>query len=887
MNVSNGKCIRRLSLRALAANRTRNLVAALAIALTALLFTSLFTIAMSLNEGFQQSSFRQAGGMAHGTFKRLEESQIGKLSGDPLIEAWGKRLFVGMPSAPPFHKAHVEVSYCDANEAAWMFCIPVEGRLPESDTEAATDTRVLALLGVEPELGAQFTLELPVDGVTVRRTFTLCGWWTYDEACIASNLLVSEAAARAMLAEAGLTGPGEDGLTGTWSMDVMLQHGARSIDQDLADILQNHGYQNLTPGQDYIATGTNWGYTGARLSQSMDPATLALLLGTLALILLTGYLIIYNVFQISVAGDIRFYGLLKTIGTTPRQLRRIIRTQALVLALAGIPAGLVLGWLAGGALAPVVARNLSHISVTTSAHPVIFLGSTAFALVTVLLSCLRPGRLAGRVSPVEALRYTEGRVSRRAPSLRRQPKGMPLLRMAAANLSRSRSKTALTVLSLSLALVLLTATVTLVHSFDLKKFISHFTATDFVVADASKFQTSTTFSQDTALSEQTIQAIQAQGGIAEGGRVYGQTLGVQEFVTEEHYRSLWNSYYTPEQLDQMIAETPRNGAGLLEARARISGMEAFALDQLTVLEGDLAPLLDPDSHAIAAVYSDDDYGKAVAESHWAKLGDTLTLRYVEEWEAYYTDTGEIIPELNEAVTSGSRPWGTRPVQYRDVEYTVTALVVVPVPLSYRYYGADEFVLGADAFIRDTGTQSVMYYAFNAADDDADAAMEAFLQDYTGNVDPTLDYESRSTYAAQFTGLQNMFLLLGGALSFIVGLVGVLNFFNAIVTGITARRRELAVLQAIGMTDRQLKTMLAAEGLLYTLGSAALTLVLALVGGPLWGAALQRMFWFFTYRFILWPIGVALPLFAVLGVVIPLASSRAARRLSVVDRLRQE
>ena len=99
--------------------------------------------------------------------------------------------------------------------------------------------------------------------------------------------------------------------------------------------------------------------------------------------------------------------------------------------------------------------------------------------------------------------------------------------------------------------------------------------------------------------------------------------------------------------------------------------------------------------------------------------------------------------------------------------------------------------------------------------------------------------------------------------------------------------SLAVLQAIGMTDRQLKTMLAAEGLLYTLGSAALTLVLALVGGPLWGAALQRMFWFFTYRFILWPIGVALPLFAVLGVVIPLASSRAARRLSVVDRLRQE
>ena len=53
----------------------------------------------------------------------------------------------------------------------------------------------------------------------------------------------------------------------------------------------------------------------------------------LLLILFTGYLIIYNVFQISVTNDIRFYGLLKTLGTTGRQLRRIIHYQALALSL--------------------------------------------------------------------------------------------------------------------------------------------------------------------------------------------------------------------------------------------------------------------------------------------------------------------------------------------------------------------------------------------------------------------------------------------------------------------------------------------------------------------------------------------------------------------------
>ena len=48
-----------------------------------------------------------------------------------------------------------------------------------------------------------------------------------------------------------------------------------------------------------------------------------------------------------------------------------------------------------------------------------------------------------------------------------------------------------------------------------------------------------------------------------------------------------------------------------------------------------------------------------------------------------------------------------------------------------------------------------------------------------------------------------------------------------------------------------------------------------------------MIWFFTYRFTLWPVGVVLPLFAVLGVGIPILTSRAAQRIPVVERLRQE
>ena len=888
MKVSNRGCIRRLSLRALAASRTRNIVAVLAIALTTLLFTSLFTIALSLNEGMQQSNFRQAGGFAHGTFKYLTREQFGQLKDNPLIESWGLRRFLGMPTEVPFNKSHVEVGYSDPNEAHWTYCDPVEGRLPAEGTdEAATDTHVLDLLGVEPELGAKFTITFDVNGHQTTQTFTLCGWWDYDEAVVANHVLIPESRVDAILEEVGVTPPGTDGMTGTWNLDVMLRHGARSIAADLTQILADNGYQDQDPAADnYIATGVNWGYTGAQLSDQMDPSAILTILVMLVLILFTGYLIIYNVFQISVAGDIRFYGLLKTIGTTPRQIRRIIRIQALVLSAAGIPAGLLLGWLLGGVLTPVIAARLNDITTTVSASPALFAASALFALATVLISCRRPGRLAGKVSSVEAVRYTEGRAIR--PKARRKEKGVSLLSMAWANLGRSRVKTAITMLSLSLAVVLLTLTVTFTAGFDMDKYTAHFTATDFIVADAGKLQVSTTgFNSDMAVGEDTIAAINAQGGITESARVYGQTTGMMEFIPEEWFRSRNSRYYSEDSLQWLMDQTQRNEAGFLADHVQLSGMEPFALDQLRVLEGDLSKLKEPGGNWIAAVYEEDDYGDPMMDSNWAKLGDTVTIRYIEEFEYYDNTTDELLPidqvgaayEAGHSVTSYAKT-------YRDVDYTVAALVTVPRALGYRYYGDDAFILNDQTFIRDSGTADVMYYAFNT-EDGADAAMEAFLQDYTQNVNPRLDYESKATYAGEFYSFQNMFLLLGGALSFIVGLVGVLNFFNAILTGITARRRELAVLQSIGMTGRQLRTMLAIEGLLYTAGAAALALALILVSAPFLGPTLNRMIWFFTYRFTLWPVGVVLPLFAVLGVGIPTLTSRAAQRIPVVERLRQE
>lgn len=887
--VSNRKCIRRLGFRSMRAARTRNIVAVLAVALTTILFTSLFTIAASINYSFQQENFRQAGGDGHGTFKKLTVEQADQLRDDPLIRDSWTRLFVGMLEEVPFNKSHVEVSYIEPHGAPHYFCEPVEGRLPREGTdEAATDTRVLSLLGIKPELGARITLPVTIDENTlsprtVCQTFTLSGWWEYDSAVVASNVLLPRSAAEPLCE---LSNGDPNSFTGVWNLDVMFQN-AMHIRENMTAVLEHSGYQCTEAGtSDYIGIGINWGYTGDQINQKSDPLTIIAIASILLLIIFTGYLIIYNVFQISVANDIRFYGLLKTIGTTGRQLRRIIRQQALLLSMMGIPLGLVIGFVTGNFLTPVIMTRLSYQHVFVTFNPWIFIGAAVFSLLTVFLSCARPGRMAARVSPVEAVRYTEGGGRR---GVKRGNGGASLPRMAWSNLGRSRSRTAVTVISLTLAVVLMDLVVTFVSGFDMEKYLQGKVVSDFVVGHADYFQTSAGFhSTDEAVPEEVISAIQKQGVVTEGGRVYGQETSIQTFVPEAFCRNSYSRMYSGEALDDIMADKERLDGDTVVTDAQVYGMEDFALDKLDVLEGDLAPLSDPAQNAIAVSYAVDDYGEPMENSNCFKLGDTVTLRYISEWMYLDTRTGKEVSgeEVDAMYARGEDRFIARPKTYEEKTYTVCALVKIPSAIGYRYMilGASQLVLGAEQFRQDSGMNSVMAYAFNTTEETGQE-MDQFLSMYTESVQPLYDYESKQSKVAEFEGFRSMFLTLGSVLAGIIGLVGILNFINAVLTGIMSRKREMAVLQSVGMTGKQVKTMLVLEGLYYTTLSAALSLVLSAVLGLL-AAPLTSVFWFFTYRFTVAPVLAVIPLFLLLGTLVPLTVYRQFARATIVERLRE-
>lgn len=110
-----------------------------------------------------------------------------------------------------------------------------------------------------------------------------------------------------------------------------------------------------------------------------------------------------------------------------------------MLCLAGVPAGLLLGYLASYGIMPVIMKNFLAISdYVFSVNPIIFAGGALFTVLTVLISCVKPCIFVSKISPVEAVRYTENTSGRKK---NKKTKSTSAYQMAKANIKRTPKKT--------------------------------------------------------------------------------------------------------------------------------------------------------------------------------------------------------------------------------------------------------------------------------------------------------------------------------------------------------------------------------------------------------------------------------------------------------------
>ena len=775
---------------------------------------------------------RTAGTSAHAGIKRLSWEEYEKLSSDTGIKDIGYSIIIGNAVGDDFNKTPTELRYGDETYSELTFNTPDTGHLPEQKNEIATSRIVLDAMGLPDKVGTQMELTFTTDTDTFTDTFTLCGIWDGDAVAYRQTMLLSKAYAEQV---APVIHGETDGTTppvGTGYIDaVMMMPTAWNIEKQALEVTSKYGLDERVSINDAYQMAT------VNLSSMLPLVT------GIAVIFIAGYLLIYNVFYISIAQDIRFYGMLKTLGTTARQIRKIVYKKAIKLSLMGIPIGLLLGWPIGRLLLPAIVNMLTDdIRVVTTVNPLIFLVAIVFSAITVFISCQKPAILAAKVSPMEALHYIEQTGGKKK---QRRSKHISTMMMAKSNLTRNKKKVMIVTLSFVLSIVLLNSVYTYVTSFDFDKFVADFSLTDFTVSDTTVINNYAPYNTAN-VSQDFISQTESLNGLEDIGNIY---LWTSKQPLSENDLARLQELSAP---SSDIANELENYRVRQEHGVNVYGLDDFPTEYVQVLDGELN-----------------------TEQWKAGTGVYVTpLRMMGDGSLCLYKPGDQI--------SVTQLDGTNKV------YDVLAVVRIPsalqtplqVDMGLDYIFPTNELLGNMV----PADQPAMKTIFNV-DHEHQLATENWLKNYTKNTDTSLDYLSKVTLRQNFDRMINMFRLVGGTLCAILALIGILNFINSITTSILSRYREIAMLQSVGMTGWQVKQILIYEGIGYSilglLGSLILSVIASLTVVRMMGVELT----YFTWHFTLLPVFLCIIPQLLITAIVPLVCYNKMAQKTVVERLR--
>ena len=844
-----------LNRRTFRQNKGRNLVAALAIVLTTLLFTTLFVLSQSMSRNMIEMTFRQTGYDGQVSFKSITEEQAAKIAAHPDVAEVGYSMVVGIGRGKELAGRQVEIRFADESYAEHSFAKPATGRMPQTADEIALDNIVLDKLGIPHELGQRVTLEWIADFQEEENRvseFTLCGFWEGNESSYASMAWVSrefleDVTAQLEAADSGAAEEVPDSRLAGICMGQVNLYSDREIEKTMDRILEDTGLTEL----EY---GVNLAYD-PDMNRMAAQESLPMYLGMI-LVFVAGYLIIYNIFQISVTTDIQFYGKLKTLGMTARQLKRLIYGQAGRLCLLGIPVGMLLGYLLGMVLVPVwIQMEDARVSV----NPLIFIGSAAFAGLTVLISCMRPAKMAGKVSPMEALRYND--VQRGGRSVKRRSGSAGLPALAWSNLGRNRKRTVTVICSLTLGLTLMSAFYAKNAAFDMEKYLEELMLSDFQMDQATSEEYMKGYDPygDT-LDPELIAQVEALEGLEGIGYEYSHET---EIALSEQTIANMQAFYTDDVLADWASYDPVGPKSIQEAvdekraGAVVYGLDGIVLDAYTDAAHVLAGSYDAEQFATGK------YAIAAGLAMTKEDGQTLPTVSVGDTVEIEGREYTIMAVLDEftVVTAGAKEGGA---ENKDRHYL-------------------EFIVPMETFRERWPQNTPRKVFFDVEDAHLDAAQE-MLDRYSAETGVSIPLTTRTSKAAQYHRETRSSAVMGNVVSIVIALVGVLNFVNSMVTAIVSRRKEFAMMQSVGMTKSQLCKLLVWEGMDYAWITLLCTYVISSLAVGI-GVRILVEGGFTTFRFTLLPLVICTPLLLLFAVLVPYLCFHDLEKDSLVERLR--
>ena len=751
---------KQLTVRYLKASRKRTILTIVGIILSVALISTigLFFKAMQRSE---IETVKSNKGSFHVLFENPTNSLISKISNNPKISRYG--LF-NMGESIKINDNLQVLEMKGTNKALELFpCKLKEGRMPENEKEVAIEKWVLRKINDKAKVGDTIKIN--------NKEYTLSG--------IAEDNVDNQTVNRgALMFKTNKV----DNKNAMLLIEVSSKANLKAAVEELEKLGKEEKVKCMKNVQLLILEGVGDKASGTK--------GLFMVIGVvIGIVVISTIAVIYNSFQISVVERIKQFGLLRAVGTTPKQIRKIVLREATILGAIGVPIGLFLGIIAIYAIKIVFnllgGDNIFPMEIEIS--PVIMALSGAVGIISIYLSALIPSFFAGRISPLVAISsrnsISKEKIKKRKSRFVTKVFGFEGS-MASKNIKRNRKRYRITVFSIIISVVLFITFKSFMDAILMINGITNETNDITFLVRADQTKNIANFK----IEDKIINEINALNQIDKVYKFYepgsfnaaiDKSREVKEVkkIKDVYKDVIFNG--KKKTLVQGVIEIYEDNA--MEAAKKY--VEAGSID-IEKINKDNGVILINKSIISDTAKNKNYYGQAAN----LKVGD------------------EIYIQADQKIEFGK---GT-------VKKAKIMAIVKSDPFDFQsYVPGIKLISTKEVYKNLTDIQEVNPTSLNLMiknikkEEDTKNAIEDIIRSNTSlKLINNLDYSRNAK-----TGLLMIQILVYGFV-IVVALIGSVNIVNTITTNIILRKREFASLKSIGLTQKGLKKMIVLEGLLY-------------------------------------------------------------------------
>lgn len=724
----------------LKSSKAKSVLICITIMLTTTLLTSVGIICNNWLKTNKAATIEYSGSF-EGIYKRVNKDKLDIIKNNASIDQYGIYKAIGTSQ---YEDSNLGLIYAD-NTIKNMANIKFEdGTMPEKENEIAIESGYLNLLNNGAKIGDKIKLsyESLSTGEIKEKEFILSGILQ------TSDISKAQKSYSAIISKSYFVSEEVDENT-KYNVYINIvkpkKLTADEVKESILSIAKNMGIEeyDVRINTDYIN------------ASNPDPQVIAGGIVVALIIILSSMLVIYSIFYVSVINKVHEYGKLRAVGATKRQIRNIILREGFILSCISIPLGIAIGYLIGQVVI-LKALKMDRYGVG-GMNIFIAIGVAVITVISVLLSLLKPMKMACNISPVEAMRY-DGNDSKQKK--RKGYEEINLKKITFANLSRNKKRTVITLLSLSLSGILFIVASTIMNCMNPENM-----AKDHSLGDITVYLDNYDWNEDGSNNLYDIQANNPLG--KEMCERLENIPGVKKINME---KSAWASIDI--------------GAGEKNLED-IQGFDKEFYDELSehLVEGEINKEALESGEGL--VYTHPSYAKEIG----IKVGSTQVITIYDGKDSY------------------------------KKEFTVLALVDIGGASIRIPESVMDSLIKTDTTIR-VGLEIKK---------DMLKSVEEEIKNITDN-DEYLSYGTLEDSIETYKKSMAITSVLIYSLVIIIGVIGLMNLINTMITSIITRKRELGILQAIGLSDKQLVKMLQIEGLFYTVGTLLITLTLGNILG---------------------------------------------------------